>query len=254
MAIVYNTNIPKNQLVFLFDVSNPKCVDATQTIDANTRLNNLVGGSLQLQSEQTVSGSLGDMSFVKDGELYVYDQVGTNTSNYPGWKGTETVTAVDDYSFVGWYKYEVGSGNQRVSTNIYGGGLRGRTSFYLSPGGTSVNSGALRYSDVGSANAFTIIGNRGTTDGNWHMFATRDSGPDGNHTCEVYIDGEFVQTATSNASHDTPHGAEGVVWGNWSGGYGHMTGRTNLFMYYNRTLTASEIKQIFNATKGRFGL
>ena len=148
MAIAYNPKIPKNQLVFLFDISNPKCVDATQTIDANTRLNNLAGGSLQLQSEQTVSGSLGDMSFVKDGKLYVYNQVGTNASNYPGWKGTETVTAVDDYSFVGWYKYEIGSSNQRAN-NIYGGGFRGRTSFYLSPGGTSNKSGALRYSEAG---------------------------------------------------------------------------------------------------------
>ena len=253
MAFHYNPRIVTDGLVFLFDVSSSKCVDATQTIDANTRLNNLVGGSLQLQPEQTTAGTLGDMSFVKDGNLYVYDQVGTNASNEPGWKGTETVTAVDDYSFIGWYKYNIGSSNQR-SDNIYGGGFNGRTSFYLSPGGTSTNSGALRYSEAGSANSFSVTGNHGTTDGNWHMFATRDFGPDGNHTTQVYIDGEFVQTATSNASHDTVDGAESVVWGNWSGTYGNMNGRTNLFMYYNRTLSANEIKQIYNATRGRFGL
>jgi len=253
MGIVYNTNVVRDGLVFMFDVSNPKCVDATQTIDANTRLKNLAGGSLQLQPEQTSAGTLGDMSFVKDGELYVYDQIGTDGSTFPGWKGTENVTAVDDYSFIAWYKYQIGSENQR-NNNIYGGGFRGRTSFYLSPSGTSVNSGVIRYSEPGSANALFVTGNHGTTDGNWHMFASRDFGPDGNHTTEVYIDGEFVQSGTSNASHDTVEGEEGVVWGNWSGTYGNMNGRTNLFMYYNRTLDATEIKQIFESTRDRYGV
>ena len=44
-----------------------------------------------------------------------------------------------------------------------------------------------------------------------------------------------------------------ATWGSWSGGYGPPTMRANCYMYYERTLTAEEILQNYNATKDRFG-
>ena len=64
-------NISTEKLAAYYDVSNPKCVDASQTIDSNTRLNNLAGGNLQMQPYDTTNGN---MTFVIDNGSYVYDQ------------------------------------------------------------------------------------------------------------------------------------------------------------------------------------
>lgn len=247
MSYSFGKSIITDGLVAYFDISNPNCVDATQSIDVNTRLNNLAGGSMQMQPHDTTNGN---MTFVLDNGLYVYDQNGINGGD-PGWKSTSNLTRVDDYTFVCWFKYNYGSFYQR-SENIYGGGFSSRTSFYLSPGGTSIQHGVLRYSDASSANSYNVIGDNGGNDGNWHMFASTDTGGDGNQTTKFYIDGVLKQTGTSNASHDTPDGSAQMTWGSWSLGYGNMNARSNCYMYYERTLSNNEILDIYNTLKRRF--
>ena len=247
MGFSRGPKIATNGLVAYFDVSNPKCVDATQTIDSNTRLNNLVGGTLKMQPYDT---SNGNMSFVSENGSYVYDQNGIN-GGYPCWNSTINPTRVDNYTFICWFKYNYGGGTQR-GNNIYGGGFNGRTSFYLSPSGTSSSHGVLKYSDAGSANGYSVTGNNGGNDGNWHQFASTDEGGDGNQTTKFYIDGVLKQSGTSNGSYDTPDGTSQMTRGSWSNTYGNFNGRSNCYMYYERTLSADEILDVYNATKGRF--
>ena len=244
-------NIIEDGLVAYFDVSNPKCVDATQTIDSNTRLNNLIGGTMQMKPYDTTNGN---MTFVLDNGSYAYNQDGLNGGE-PGWESTSNPTRVDDYTFICWFKYNYGSpgGSVQRAENIYGGGFNSQTSFYLSPGGYSPQHGVLRYSDAGSANSYSVTNsNNGGNDGNWHMFASTDTGGDGNQTTKFYVDGVLKQTGTSNASHDTPDGSSQMVWGSWSRTYGNFTGRTNCYMYYERTLSDIEILNTYNALKSRF--
>jgi len=248
MAAEGGPNISEDGLTVYFDVSNPKCVDASQTVDTNTRLNNLAGGTLKMSPYDTTNGN---MSFVLENGNYVYNQNGINGGD-PGWVSTVYPTRVDDYTFICWFKYTYGNGNQRAE-NIYGGGFNGQTSFYLSPGGTSAYHGALRYSDASSANSYQVYGTgHGGNDGNWHMFTTTDTGGDGNQTTKLYIDGILKQTVQSNASHDTPDGTRQMTWGSWSAGYGNFNGRSNCYMYYERTLSDDEVLGIYNATKNRF--
>jgi hypothetical protein len=248
MAFNYSPKIPTNGLVAYFDVSNPKCIDASQAITTNTRLNNLVGGgSLQMRPYDVTNDN---MTFVIDKGNYVYNQNGIN-SGYPCWYSTENVTRTDDFTFTCWFKYNYGSSNQR-SNNIYGGGFNGRTSFYLSPGGTSSSHGVLRYSDVGGTNGYSVISNWGGNDGSWHQFTAVDSGGDGAHNTKVYIDGVYKGQGTSNASYDTPDGTGQMTWGSWSNTYGNFNGRSNCYAYYNRALTADEVLDAYNATKSRF--
>jgi len=255
MATAYSPKIVTDGLLAYFDVNNPKCVDASQTIDTNTRLKNLVrgGSTIEMQS-RTETASYGNMSFVKEGGIYVYDQNGINGGE-PGWKSTLNYPRVDDFTFICWFKYNYGSEYQR-SDNIYGGGFSGRTSFYLSPGGTSSSHGALRYSDAGSANAYGVYlpASAGGNDGFWHMFAAVDSGGDGDHTTKVYIDGILKGSGTSNASYDTPDGTGRFTWGSWSETYGNMNARSNCYSYYERALTDKEIMQNYIALKDRFTL
>jgi len=245
-------NIPTNGLKAFFDVSNPKCVDASQTIDGSTRLNNLAGGNEQFQPYQGGSETYNNMSFVEDNGSYVYNQVSTNGGE-PGWVSLgDSITRVDDYSFICWFKYNYGSEYQR-SDNIYGGGFHGETSFYLSPSGTSASHGVLRYSDIGGTNGYSVTSStNGGNDGNWHMFSSTDTGGDGNQTTKVYIDGVLKQTGTSNASYDTPDSTCQLVWGSWSQTYGNFGGRSNCFMYYEKVLTAAEMLNIYNSMKRRF--
>ena len=149
-------NIPTNGLKAFFDVSNPKCVDASQTIDSNTRLINLVSDSnIQMQPQETNSNTLGNMSFVEDNGSYVYNQNAIEGSGEPSWKGINNPTRVDSYSFVCWFKYNYGLSYQR-NENIYGGGFGSRTSFYLIQWYITAH-GVLRYSDAGGTNSYSVI-------------------------------------------------------------------------------------------------
>lgn len=247
MAIFRGPDIVRGGLIAYYDVASPRCVDASSTLDTNTRLNNLAGGTMQMQPHDTTNGN---MSFVIDNGAYVYNQNGINAGS-PGWKSTENQLRTDDFTFICWFKYTYGSSNQR-SNNIYGGGFSGQTSFYLSPGGTSSSHGVLRYSDAGSTNNYSRTGAYGGNDNNWHQFAAIDSGPDGAHSTEVFIDGVSFGTTTSNGSYDTPDGSRQMVWGSWSITYGNFNGRSNCFMYYNRALTSTEVVHNYNVTKNRF--
>ena len=49
MAIFRGPDIVRGVLIAYYDVASPRCVDASSTLDTNTRLNNLAGGTMQMQ-------------------------------------------------------------------------------------------------------------------------------------------------------------------------------------------------------------
>lgn len=248
----YGVSVPTDNLKHYFDINNPKCVDASATITSSTRLTDLVDSSFTLQPQDTTSETIGGMSFTQDNGNYVYTQ-NAKVGGEPCWSGTTTTARVDNFTFICWFKLAYGTATQRAE-NIYGGGFSGRTSFYLVPGGTSTYNGLLRYSDAGSTNSYSIGSSYGATDNNWHCWAGVDYGPDYYHKTDFYIDGSYKGTATSNTSYDTPDGNGTIKWGSWSGTYGNFGGSTNLFMYYERTLTAAEIYNVYQNTRARFGV
>ena len=247
MGFYRGPNIVRDGLVAYYDVASTRCVDASTTITTNTRLNNLAGGTMQMIPYDITNSN---MSFVIDNGNYVYNQNGIN-GGYPGWYSSITQSRTDNYTFICWFKYTYGASNQR-SNNIYGGGFNSRTSWYLSPSGTSISHGVLRYSNGGSADYYSLTGAYGGNDNTWHQFAAVDTGPDGAHTTEVFIDGVSKGSVTSNTNYDTPHGSGQMVWGSWSNTYGNFNGKSNCFMYYNRALDSSEIVHNYNVTKSRF--
>jgi hypothetical protein len=252
MGVSYNPKIVTGSLKVFLDTSNKKCVDASQSITTSTRLKNLVDTSFEFYSPYTDATTLSNMSFVLDNGNYVYDQVSVS-GGYPGWSSISTFPRVDNYTFICWFKYNYGASYQRAE-NIYGGGFYGATSFYLSPAGTSSLHGLLRYSDAGGTNSYTVVDSNGGNDGNWHMFASTDTGGDNAQVSKFYVDGILKQTGTSGATYDTPDTATYMTWGSWSQGYGNFGGRTNCYMYYDRVLSDDEILQTFNALRGRFGV
>lgn len=254
MASSFNQSIPLKGLQAFFDVSNPRCVDATQTISATTQLQNLAPNNPDLIFDTkpgAVAGTYAGMSFVLDNGHYVYEQDALNGAD-PGWSSDRTIQQPQNFTFHIWFKYTPGA--TQTGENIYGGGFSGRTSFYLAPGGGSANHGVLRYSDAGSGNSYSHTANYGGNDGNWHLFSCRDYGEDGNRDTDFWLDGEFKQRVVSNSSHIIPDSRNTMTWGSWSVTYGNFGGRTNMYLMYNRTQSGKEIKQVFEATRSRFGV
>jgi hypothetical protein len=80
----------------------------------------------------------------------------------------------------------------------------------------------------------------------YHIVGTYESGNQ-----RIYING---QLNTSGNSTDTITFYNQPVWVGKANYGGYLDGNMSLIKYYNRTLSAQEILQNYNSTKGRFGL
>ena len=256
MASSTGPDIVTDGLLSYFDISNPRCVDATQSITSNTRLNNLAESDIQLQPYDV---SNGNMSFVIDEGQYVYNQNGINGGN-PCWVSTANVERYDVYTLICWFKYNRTS--QR-SDQIFSTGFSDTNSvgsaFYLTSGYADRNGIIQRFWRYGQYfNTYIINNNYGAGDNNWHQFASVSSfGTSSTPYTKFYLDGiyksEVILTGSTVGVYRPTDPSE-MIWGAWKPNDRNFNGKTNCFMYYNRALTAEEISQNFNATRGRFGI
>jgi hypothetical protein len=90
--------------------------------------------------------------------------------------------------------------------------------------------------------------NQNVSDGNWHQIV----GTYDNSNLRLYIDGIEVASSGSNVS--ILYSNANFMIGFHSENFSYFNGLIPNAMVYNRALTASEVLQNYNATKGRFGL
>ena len=252
--------IVTDDLVLYIDVTNPMSVDASAALTSSTKLKNLAGGSYSdIQLGVYDSGAVPEMQFIRHDQtdLWIYDQDGvSDTGEYPGWISDANYDRTDDdnnFTFMCWYKYPHNNSTQRAQ-NIYGGGFQSKTSFYLSPGGTSSSRGILRYPNSGTTGAYSSTNTQFSSNEQWICFAATDKNVSGGtYETKLYLNGQPISSSTASASFVAPTGDGKFTWGSWSASYGNATMKSNLFMYYNRTLTAEEILQNYEATRERFG-
>jgi hypothetical protein len=90
------------------------------------------------------------------------------------------------------------------------------------------------------------------TVGKWHLYAFTKSG----NSLKLYFDGDLTSSVTSNDpasfSNDLAIGSyrlNDAIAGSWL-----MPLSFGPIMFYNRALSSDEIRQNFNATRGRFGV
>lgn len=253
MGIFRGPNIPKEDLKVHLDVASIRCYQegvVDTGLSSGQKLYNLVKNDTIEYFYNDVGSEAYQDIVEHNGNLVLRHNAYDGTNRDTTWRANTGITRVNSYTFVSWFKFD-NSGQQ--AENIYGGGFDGRTSFYMSPGGTSASHGVLNYSDAGSANAFSTTSDHGANDGNWHMRAYTTTGPDvGVQTTKFYVDGVLKQTGTSNSSHDNPDGTGTMRWGSWTSTYGNLEGDLNCFLYYERVLSDDEILQIYNGTRRRF--
>lgn len=90
---------------------------------------------------------------------------------------------------------------------------------------------------------------QGTSDTNWKLLA--GTGNISSDAYEIYVNGSSTNGSTnSNGS----QGPNGFRLGSYVGGSEFANGQIGILLVYNRVLSQSEIIQIYNTTKGRFGL
>jgi hypothetical protein len=94
----------------------------------------------------------------------------------------------------------------------------------------------------------------------YHIIATYDL-----TSCKIYLNGILQNTTSYSSSNVILTGSNGALAGIGSlfstygnvaspSRYGTFNGNISKIAYYNRSLSANEIQQNFNATRGRFGI
>lgn len=143
---------------------------------------------------------------------------------------------VSKVSAFGWFKT---IGTAFNNYHIIFGSSELEVSFY--------QSGYIRVGVVTTNGRYVSNHGSGLTDGNWHYGGLTFDGA----TKKAYIDGVHVGSQTLSGT--LTYSFNGRQMGSYSGGYG-LNGHIGKAEIYDRELSASEVLQNYNATKGRFGL
>lgn len=267
MAATYGNFVPQDGLTLYIDVNNPRCLEnPTNPVGSGTRLYNLAytkDSTLDCPYLTPSGNATGwaNMSFpVENGKRVAFQDAYTaGAGNDPGWLGNMVdSTRVASYTFSSWFKYKRGA-TEQIAENIYGGGFNSQTSFYMCWGGTANDAGVLHYSpgNVQNYSQGYTPGDDGpggiTHQWHHHVYTTSWGGSPGTWESSFYVDGE-LKSFLDDRDLYTPWTSGQITWGSWSGGYGNYTGYMNLFMYYERTLSAAEIKVLYNNQKLMMGL
>ena len=110
------------------------------------------------------------------------------------------------------------------------------------------SSGSLRLTFRGVGEMNLIAGSLSV--GNWYMGAMTFD----NTTGKLYLNGDQTGSTTTSNGSLTLNSTQPLEIGTRGIGNNHFDGNIAQVSIYNRALTASEIKQNFNALRGRFGI
>lgn len=221
MSLAHSPSIPLDGLLLCVDAANSKL-----PAYGNTTLTSVGGIAAPANGYYTFDGV--DDSITIDTNVYntVYTGKTINVAVWvdPGWTTTG-------------YKGMIGTAGSQTLRNfnfyLYRDATANTTQLHFSQGTGSTNIGTL-------SNTFTM------TAGQWYVVGVSMKA-DGSHT--YYLNGQIINSNTMaltqyNAGTIESLGrADNLTWGRIA--YWHV---------YSRGLTDSEMKQSFNAMRGRFGL
>ena len=225
MGIAYNPSVVTNGLVLYVDAANPKSYPGSGTTwyDLSKGNNNgtLVGGV-------------------------------THTSNYFDFDGTDDVIEMgdaDNFSFTNnifsmnmWVYFDTLAADQ---------GVIGKRGWEYSVH-TIANSSTLYFYCWSQAGSNVYLNASSIAASTWYNFCWT---ADGTNSI-LYRNGSSVSTNTKTSLSMSNTAVQLTVGrgGQSSTGNAFMNGRVGNVSMYNRALTADEIAQNFNATRGRYGI
>lgn len=172
-----------------------------------------------------------------------YNSDGTFSFN-GGWLGITDINLGNgniDWTVNAWVKTTTtvnALGQGSVLSNISGGPV------YSMMG---VNNGKIVYWTYQNSAWYQKLGvGKTVNDGNWHMLTWVNYG---NYTMDMYVDGVLDSNVPNSTSGN--NNPVNVIGGSWAA---QFIGNISNLSKYERSLTASEVRQNFNALRGRFGV
>lgn len=236
MGTSYNPKIVTDGLVLYLDAANPKSYSGSGAtwFDLSGNARNAL-----LQNSPTFVSS-GYISF--DGT----NQYATFSSVYSFSSGGGT-----NYTFEVWFKMRtLPTAQYGANGHIWGGENGNNIVLYLNPVSNNVSSGIMVYDD--SRYTTTHMTNGGFSANSWNQWVVVGNGT--TNTITHYINGVLDKLDGSVLG-----GQEVRSWGGTRIAYDARWGTYSeldlaIAKQYNRGLTAAEIQQNFNATRGRYGI
>ena len=220
-------------LVFSIDAGNSRCYSGS----GNTAFGLIggIGGTLVNGVGFTSSNS---GSFVFDG-----------TNDFINIPGIEINTSFT----IGMYFLSLSDNRTNIITGKYAGGT---TDFWI---GTTNSGGPYKawfsITDGANPNKLETTSYNLTTGVWYYITAVYNNNNNSTYTASLYMNGVLQQSLTGGLGFSNPTGNYTI--GNYSIGTpfsAYFQGNLGCHHYYNRALTAAEVKQNYNATKKRYGL
>ncbi len=222
MGTGYNPRIVTDGLIFALDAANPRCYAGTGLTAYDLR-NSSYTGSLQ-NNVGFGTSNIGSFNF-NGSNSYITFQPNSIFNMGTG-----------DFTVLAWHKTTKKSDYTTIMAIDDGNG----TGIILY---TTITSGVLRNWVAGSPKN----GNIDICTGTWNLVGlVRASG-----TCTQYVNA--VSDATFAAAGSLTITGRSLTVGQNAGTY-YYNGDIAQVQIYNRALSVTEIRQMYNATKGRYGL
>ena len=229
MAIAYNSSIVTSGLVLCLDAGSPRSYAGSGTICKDVSTNNAVGTLVNGVGYN--SANLGS---------FVYDGVDDNIT-FPD---SSAIAITGDMSILAWVTVTNFSNYRSIVGKTPPSSVPAPYDYYLISG-----SGVpTLYRGNGSANA-NVSGTSAPATGVWQYVAVTMTGTSVVHYLNGNTNGSGTLSTTiaNNASYP-------LNVGNRQDGVTRMLGKYGILQLYNIGLTASQVLQNFNATRGRYGI
>jgi len=229
MATLYGANVVRDGLICHIDAKNQKCWSGSGTVMTDISSNSNNG---KLLGNSVTNGEIKNTD--RFDSLQIYTPTGAN-NNAHDFSSYNNITVELLY--------------RRDSVNNIGTGGVGQPSYYQGvfnyywQGGHQIYVGTN--SNASSTN-LTIFGVNTTLELDQWVYISGITGPGGK---QAFINGSSIGTATG-ATFDPD---KRIFVGNWDTSWASFCSISE-FRMYNRALTESEIKQNFNALRGRYGI
>lgn len=223
MSVLYNPKVVTDSLVLYYDFANIRSFnpsDSSNLYDLCKTENATIFNS---PTHSTANQGIMDFD--------VGDQWRSNFNSFP-----------TSYSMEAWFNMDTFNNTYNVFAGFQTPAItfRSNSRIYF----TGRFGGSLR--DITSAGTYST--------GVWYHCVCICEFNDPDSILYLYINGVLENQEAITGSHDSA-GASALVLGAWrtSGTY-PFDGKLGLFKFYNKVLTPQEVKQNFNATRGRFGV
>jgi hypothetical protein len=223
-------NIPLENLQFAFDPRNPQV--SVQSYAS------VFGNFIAAAIGATLAGSGTTIGLLLSSAAHMLNFTNLSSLNITG-----------SLSIAAWiYPRSFGGGNSaRIYDKFQYTGLQAGTSFYidnnLGINAIALSSGVLLGTNVSRLNNQVILNT-------WQHFAISHNGS--NSTITFYKNGASIGSSGSFAP-IAATGASACIGNNFAGEY-NFDGTIGTVRVYNRAISATEVAQIYNSSKSRYGL